>query len=65
MKKIKISRGNPKNNTSGIKGVDFNKANNVWRARIRINGITITIGIFHDKKDAVKARLNYLINNGD
>lgn len=44
-----------KNNLSGYKGVYFDKANNCWRALIRINGKKIYLGTFYASKDAAKA----------
>lgn len=46
-----------KNNTSGIKGVSYNKRDKKWIARITINGKVIHIGSFLNKEDAIKARL--------
>jgi len=45
-----------KNNTSGMTGVQFNKENNNWRARITINGTGINLGSFTDFNKAVVAR---------
>lgn len=45
-----------KNNKSGITGVHWNKQANNWRARIMVNGKTINIGSFENKKDAAAAR---------
>lgn len=43
-------------NTSGFTGVDFNKQKQMWRARIRINGKDIHLGLFTNKNDAIEAR---------
>lgn len=48
--------GNHKDNTSGVKGVDFIKARNKWRARITNMGNSIHLGLFNSFKDAVIAR---------
>ncbi len=45
----------PTHNTSGFKGVAFDKVNNKWRAQIQVNGKSIKIGRFKDKIDAAKA----------
>ena len=44
-------------NTSGFKGVSFNKPINKWIAHISINGIQTHLGCFDHKEDALKARL--------
>jgi len=49
--------GNPKNNTSNIKGIYLNTKNNKWRAQIKINNIVKNLGNFDNKEDAVLARL--------
>lgn len=51
------NKGIYKNNTSGITGVGWNKKCQKWQAYIGINGKTIRIGLFVDKNDAIKARL--------
>jgi hypothetical protein len=45
------------NNTSGYKGVVFDKKYNKWQARTRINGKSICFGAFENKEDAIQARL--------
>lgn len=45
-----------KNNTSGIKGVNFHKKANKWQARICISQTFIYIGLFDNIEDAIKAR---------
>lgn len=40
------------NNSSGIKGVCFNKSKNKWMARIDINRRTVHLGYFVDKEEA-------------
>ena len=46
------------NNTSGVKGVNFDKNNNKWRSRISVNGKRINLGQFLLFQDAVNARIN-------
>ncbi len=45
-----------KNNTSGYKGISWDKYNNKWRAHIRHNDKSYTIGRFTDINEAIKAR---------
>ena len=45
----------PSNNTSGFKGVHYNKNTNKWRATIHVMGKTRHIGVYSDKVDAAKA----------
>ena len=44
-------------NTSGMKGVHWNKKNNKWTAQITINGKRINLGSFLDKDDAINIRV--------
>ena len=46
-----------KNNTTGVKGVIFDKQYKKWQARTRINGKSICFGSFENKEDAIQARL--------
>lgn len=43
------------NNTSGFKGVSFHKHSEKWRARIRYNGKSYSIGYYETAEDAAKA----------
>lgn len=43
-------------NTSGYKGVSWNKQSGKWRARIQVNGKDVTLGSFIDKQDAIDIR---------
>jgi hypothetical protein len=45
-------------NTSGIKGVSFDKTRNKWRAHIKINGKQMHLGRFDNIEDAKLARQN-------
>ena len=45
-----------KNNSSGVKGVCFNKKNNKWFARIDMNKKTYNIGYFNTLEEAKEAR---------
>jgi hypothetical protein len=46
-----------KNNTSGFKGVVFDKRYNKWQARTRIDGKSISFGCFDKIENAVEARI--------
>ena len=48
--------GNPVNNTSGIKGIYWQKAVGKWHARIKINGKYKYLGLYDDFDKAVLAR---------
>jgi len=50
-------------NTSGYRGVHFNKSNNKWISKISINNRTIYLGCFIDKMEAAKAYDKYIIDN--
>ena len=43
-------------NTSGVKGVDWDKKTNKWRSRISVNGKRISLGLFDTFELAKKAR---------
>ena len=46
------------NNKSGITGVYWDKSKNGWVANIRFNNEKIYLGIFTNKEDAIRTRLN-------
>lgn len=46
----------PVNNTSGVKGVSWNKEKEAWDAYIGIHGKRIRLGRYENFEDAVKAR---------
>jgi hypothetical protein len=48
----------PKHNTSGFKGVYWNKNENKWVASIKINGKNIHLGYFENIEDAILTRQN-------
>lgn len=52
-----INIGNPKDNTSGIKGVRFNKRDKKWVARIVVNQKQFHLGSYKLFDNAVCARL--------
>ena len=45
-----------KRNTSGYRGVSWDKAKKLWRAQIRFKNISYHLGYYADKMDAVKTR---------
>lgn len=45
----------PRNNTSGVKGVSFDKQRNKWFAKIMIRGKQIALGRYDKKEDAIAA----------
>ena len=45
------------NNTSGTKGVVWSKGSKKWRAQIIVNKRYIHLGLFINKDDAIKIRL--------
>ena len=52
MRNVKLSSSN----TSGTCGVGWDKAQGKWRAQIKTDGKTKTLGVFVNKEDAVAAR---------
>ena len=46
-----------KNNTSGTKGVSWNKKSMKWTAQITVNGKQINLGSFINKDDAINIRI--------
>lgn len=53
-----MNRHIPRNNTSGVKGVSWNKNKNRWEVYIGYNGKQIRLGAFIDKEDAIRVRQN-------
>lgn len=51
-----LSQKVSKNNTSGIKGVCWDKNKQLWRAQIKYQSKCIYLGSFAKKEDAAKAR---------
>lgn len=50
------NQGVRKDNTSGYKGVNYDKRKNLWVVRISVNGKRKYVGRFKKLEDAVKAR---------
>ena len=53
----------PKNNTSGYKGVCYNKVRNIYTARICVNNNNIYLGSFLTTVEGAIAYNNYIIEN--
>lgn len=51
-----INRGLQSNNTTGYKGVYYNKRDKTWSARVTVAGKTIHLGTFPTKEEAIAAR---------
>jgi hypothetical protein len=47
-----------KNNTSGKKGVHWHKGHKKWYARITVNGVRVSLGLFNDLNEASTAYQN-------
>lgn len=57
------NRGINKNNTSGYKGVTFNKHANKWQSHITVNWDPIYLGLYDSPYEASIARKNYILSN--
>lgn len=44
-------------------GVGWHKQRQKWRARIKVNGKDISLGLYKDKQEAIKARQSYYDSN--
>lgn len=51
-------------NKSGHHGIDWDKKRNMWRARVKVNNVTIYIGRFDNIEDAVQSRNRASLNYG-
>jgi hypothetical protein len=49
-------QGVQSNNTSGSTGVRLHKPTGLWKAEIKLNGKTTSIGYFNNKEEAIKKR---------
>lgn len=56
--RIISSKKLPKTNTSGVKGVSFDKSRGKWRASLKFKGKNVLNKRFDEFDDAVKARKN-------
>lgn len=52
------NRGAPRSNTSGHKGVSWNKQKGKWNAQIRLDGKIYGLGRFATKTEAAEAYIN-------
>ena len=50
----RMHQGKQKNNTSGFKGVSWNKKNKKWKADIHVNGERVYLGYFDSIEDAYR-----------
>jgi hypothetical protein len=50
------NRNKPRNNTSGRVGVYWHQQAKKWQAQICINGNRTYLGLFNDKKEAIRTR---------
>jgi len=50
-------------NTSGYRGVSFNKASNKWKVKIVVSGVSVHLGYYTDLLEAAKAYDTYVIEN--
>lgn len=57
------NKGLPSNNTTGYKGVDWDKKAKKWRARIKINYKNYYLGTFDNALDAAQAYNNAALEN--
>lgn len=57
-----INIGIKKSNTSGHTGINYNKKNNKWRARVTRNNIEYYIGVYDTIEEAIRERDTYLTN---
>lgn len=51
-------------NKSGVVGVHWRKRERLWRAKIRIDGVDVYLGYFHDFAEACEARRKAEAANG-
>lgn len=58
-----LNKGKSPKNTSGLKGVHWNKPNKKWIAQCTINGTKKYIGSFLTKEDAYEAYKKFAKNN--
>ena len=51
-----MNSGISKNNTSGVRGVNYDKDTGQWRVRIQVNNKRISLGSFSDIEKAIRVR---------
>lgn len=52
-----------KSNTSGYRGVSWNKSSNKWQVKIKVNNKNIHLGSFNTPEEGAVAYNNYIIEN--
>jgi hypothetical protein len=52
------------NNTSGFRGVTWNKRCGKWQGQIRVNGHLYFLGLYESKESAAIAYNSYILKNG-
>lgn len=51
-----FNKGKQSNNTSGVKGVTWDKVTHNWKAQCRVNGVVKNLGRYESMNDAIAAR---------
>mgnify|MGYP003465097337 FL=1 len=51
-----MNSGISKNNTSGVRGVNYDRDTGQWRVRIQVNNKRISLGSFSDIEKAIRVR---------
>jgi len=59
----KQNRGKFKNNTSGFKGVNWNKKESKWMARIQVNNKRFLLGLFSTAEEGAIIYNKYITDN--
>lgn len=59
-----LNNSKQKNNTSGCRGVDFDKARNKWTARLKVGGVEVLHKRFYTIEEAVQARKEAIARYG-
>jgi DNA-directed RNA polymerase subunit RPC12/RpoP len=60
---VQNTRNIKSNNTSGYRGVSFNKTKEKWQASIGLNNKQIYLGTFNTAEEAAEAYINYVKEN--
>ncbi|QDX29533.1 HNH endonuclease [Dickeya poaceiphila] len=58
-----MNRAVPSNNTSGVKGVVWNKRTSKWQAQAGLNGKRYYLGLFNELSDAKNAYISFCKEN--
>ena len=54
------NKGEYRNNTSGVKGVDWKKRDSKWRVRIQVRNKRINVGLFDNLNNAKRVCIEYI-----